>query len=111
MPLLSEFSSAAETGQGKQSSVLGPEQLARREPWSFAQVEPPVSGQQGGIRSIELQAFPIKQEHRDLRPVLRRVPDLANHKFVLGHRHLGFCPGRASVFVQVVLINGRRDVE
>ena len=76
MPILAKFTTAAQIGVGENSAVFDPTQRHGSVRWCFADIEAAVAGQQYRIRAVELQAFLVKQKHRNPDLVLRRIPNL-----------------------------------
>ena len=88
VPRLAELPATAQVRHREHAAVLDPERRARREERPDADVEPAVAGEEGGVAAVEADAVPVRDEHRDLRAVLGRVPDLLDLDVLAPDRHL-----------------------
>src|ERR1700737_1158726 len=112
MPFFSELAAAAQVGHAKHAAPLQPEITRAHKAGSEAHVESAVAGEQRGILAVQGQPFLVKDEHRNLGAVLRRVPDLVHLKSSgIDAGRAYFVPQRSFARGQFHLVDGRRDGE
>src|SRR5207302_10045831 len=112
VPVLAELGAASQVGNREDASMLQPEIAPAGKSGREAHVESAVTGKQRGVLAVELKSFFVKDEHRNLGAVLRRVPDLANFKCRRINARRGyFVPQRRLTRGQLDLVDGRRNRE
>ena len=77
VPGFAVLAAAPEVGKGINAAVLEQDDPGRAEAGKLAYVESAVAGQQDRIPAVLFESFPKDEEHRDPRPVLAGVEDLA----------------------------------
>ena len=77
MPALSVFAGATEIGLDEDATQFQPHGIKDREPWSEADIEPPVTVHQHRLFPIQNETSPLRDEHGYLGSILAGCKDLA----------------------------------
>src|SRR5260370_11502217 len=76
VPGLADFTPAPKIGVSYYSAMLNPDNQERPVEGSRANVETTVASEKNGVRTVQLQAFLVKEKHGDAGLVFGGIPDL-----------------------------------
>ena len=111
MPILAVFAAAAQVRHGIHAAHLHPDQVGDGKPGGETDVESAIAVKQRRIFSVQLQCFPVREEHRHARAVLAGIKHLA--RLVIGRveSDFGFAKNRVRARFHVGAENRSRHSE